>query len=83
MALYEDSHLRCPLCSKRMLVELGPDDGGRLDVRHECWNCDYTTREPRQVGADVVRVLTGIRGERAAKAETLTFDGETFIGGAP
>lgn len=56
MVHYEDSHIRCPRCSKRMMVELGPDDTGRLVALHECWNCDYTIRAVHEVGAELIAI---------------------------
>jgi hypothetical protein len=82
MALYEDSHLRCPFDGKRMLVEVGPDDEGRLVALHECWHCGHTTRAAREVALDVVKVIAGLRTARASQAKTYTFDGEQFTGGA-
>jgi len=82
MAQYEDSHLRCPFDGKLMLVEVGPDDEGRMVAQHECWHCGHTTLARREVAADVVRVITSLRTERAAQAKTYTFDGKQFTGGA-
>lgn len=36
-----DSHLRCPRCSKRMVIS---DDDGITRV-HECWHCEYSRSE--------------------------------------
>lgn len=61
MATYEDSHLRCPFDGKRMLVEVGEDDNGRLSAVHECWHCDYTCYAPREVVENAKRIHTGRR----------------------
>ena len=80
---YEDSHLRCPFDGKRMMVEIGPDDEGRMVALHECWHCGHVTRAAREVAADVIRVIGALRTARARQAKTYTFDGEHFVGDAP
>ena len=44
-----DSHLRCPRCHKRMLMDVDQDDvSNRLRVRHECWSCGFNYEERRR-----------------------------------
>lgn len=40
-----DSPLRCPHCSKRLVMQVGQDDAtgaGDMRATHECWSCNYS-----------------------------------------
>lgn len=40
-----DSHLRCPRCKKRMVLDVGQDDhsgAGDMRATHRCLECPYT-----------------------------------------
>ena len=42
---FEDSDRRCPRDGKRMIVEIGHDDAGQVEVSHHCLNCDYSEHD--------------------------------------
>jgi hypothetical protein len=58
-----DSPRRCPKCSKRMMMEIGPDEesGWHMHAVHVCWNCDH--REDDRAWSPVLKT----DGESAAR----------------
>lgn len=43
---FEDSDRHCPRDGKRMIVEVGQDDGhGHVVTSHHCLHCDYSEHD--------------------------------------
>lgn len=69
-----DSDRRCPHCSKRMMLEIGQNDGpdtasGWVQMIHHCWSCGYVERDDQWRRPSLISGPTAAERLRAQRLE--------------